>query len=143
MATAEKKRPRISSGAGRRTSRKEVHLFSLPQILFSLVGMQSPSSFFPAYSIVCSYPLMHSCACYGHGQSNSGNLVCVCVPKIYLLPLYQGPRGLARFCPGTRLHTQCLIKPEKSGNCLDSYAGYICCLRSISHCVEWTCWINF
>ena len=67
MATAEKKRPRISSGAGRRTSRKEVHLFSLPQILFSLVGMQSPSSFFPAYSIVCSYPLMPSCACYGHG----------------------------------------------------------------------------
>ena len=84
MATAEKKRPRISSGAGRRTSRKEVHLFSLPQILFSLVGMQSLSSFFPAYSIVCSYPLMHSCACYGHGQSTSENLVYV--PKLYLLP---------------------------------------------------------
>ena len=45
MATAEKKRPRISSGAGRRPSRKEVHLVSLPQLLLSLVGLQSLSSF--------------------------------------------------------------------------------------------------
>ena len=27
---------------------------------------------------------MHSCACYGHGQSTSENLVYV--PKLYLLP---------------------------------------------------------